>query len=141
MDEDLSFEMFEERIHLKKNLQKPIGNVLMDQKTISGVGNYLRSDSLWMAKISPFRKVKDIDEKELKELYHDLRALIWGQYDKKEGVKMKLISKTDKLPQDYKRDFFAYQEEQDVFGKKVTKEQLYEGSQVRYIYWVKDRQN
>ena len=140
MDEDLTFELFEERIHLKKNLQKPIGNVLMDQKTISGVGNYLRSDSLWMAKISPFRKVKDIDEKELRDLYHDLRALIWGQYDKKEGIKMKLISKTDKLPQDYKRDFFAYQEEKDVFGKKVTKEQLYEGSQVRYVYWVKERQ-
>jgi formamidopyrimidine-DNA glycosylase len=141
MDEELDFKLFDERIHLKKNLQKPIGNVLVDQKTISGVGNYLRSDALWMAKISPFRKIKDIDEKELKILYHDLRALIWGQYDRKGGVKMKLILKTDKLPEDYKRDFFVYQEEKDVFGKKVVKEELYEGSQVRYVYWVKERQN
>jgi DNA-formamidopyrimidine glycosylase len=140
MDEELTFDLFRERIYLKKNLQKPIGNVIVDQKTISGVGNYLRSDALWMAKISPFRKVNDIDEKELKTLYHDLRALIWGQYDRKGGLKMKFIVESDKLPQDYKRDFFVYQEEKDVFGKKVVKEELYEGSQVRYIYWVKERQ-
>jgi endonuclease-8 len=140
MDEELDYESFHERIFLKKNLQKPIGNVIVDQKTISGVGNYLRSDALWMAKISPFRKVKDIDEKELKILYHDLRALIWGEYDKKTGIKMKIITESDKLPHDYKRDFFVYQEDDDVFGKKVSKEQLYEGSQVRYIYWVKERQ-
>jgi endonuclease VIII len=140
MDETLDFNSFRERIFLKKNLQKPIGNVIVDQKTISGVGNYLRSDALWMAKISPFRKVKDIDDKELKILHHDLRALIWGEYNKKAGLKMKIIVESDKLPQDYKRDFFVYQEEDDVFGKKVVKEQLYEGSQIRYIYWVKERQ-
>ncbi len=53
---------------LRKKNNKPIGEVLLDQKVVSGVGNYLRADSLYMSKISPFRLIKDISDKELKYL-------------------------------------------------------------------------
>jgi len=32
----------------------------MNQKIISGIGNYLCADFLWYSKISAFRKVKDL---------------------------------------------------------------------------------
>lgn len=140
MDPDYKFSDFYTHIMIRRNLTKPIGNVLMDQKVISGIGNYLRADCLWMSKISPFRKVKDVSEAELKTLFHNVRVLIWGEYDRKQGEKLKIITKKDKTPSNYKRDFFVYREEKDINGYPVIQEPLNPGSQKRFIYWVKEVQ-
>jgi formamidopyrimidine-DNA glycosylase len=135
MKPETTFELFLESMTHKTNMKKAIGNALMNQKRLSGVGNYLRADALWVAKINPFRKVGDLSHVELKRLYHALRLLIWGQYNRKRGVQLNIIGKRDKLPQDYGRTFFVYQQDEDIYGKVVKKEQLYEGSQIRYIYY------
>lgn len=140
MDEETDFKVFQDAICKPKNLKKVIGIVLMDQKTISGIGNYLRADILWLSKISPFRKVDKLSEEELKKIYHNALVLTWGQYNKKKALNMKILTKKDKLPSDYDRDFFVYYEDEDIHGNKVTKEELFEGSQKRFIYWVKNYQ-
>jgi formamidopyrimidine-DNA glycosylase len=140
MEEDTTFEIFKEQILKKKNLEKYIGNVLIDQKSISGMGNYLRADILWLSKISPFRKVKDLNNNELKLIYKNGKLLTWGDYDYKRGEKLGYIHKNDKLPKDYKRNFFAYNSEYDINGNKIIAEKLYEGSQERTIYWVPEIQ-
>jgi formamidopyrimidine-DNA glycosylase len=136
LDETTTVELFKLQIRKKVNETKPIGNVIVNQKIISGVGNYLRADALWMAKISPFRKVKDVKDDELVVLYKSLIGLIWGDYDYKSGVKKGYISKSLKLPNDYQRDFFIYRQYKDINDNTVKKEELYEGSQKRFIYWV-----
>ena len=55
-------------------------------------------------------------------------------------LKKKIINKGDKIPYDYKRDFFVYREEKDINSNPILKEELYEGSQKRFIYWVKEHQ-
>jgi len=137
---DIDYTVFSEQITKKKNLTKVIGIVLMDQKTISGIGNYLRADILWMCKISPFRKVNKLSEEELKLIFHNSKVLTWGQFDKKKAIRTKIITKKDKLPSDYNRDFFVYYEDEDIYGNKIIKEELYEGSQKRFIYYVKNYQ-
>jgi endonuclease-8 len=140
MDDKTDFKIFQDAICKSKNQKKVIGIVLMDQKTISGIGNYLRADILWLSKISPFRKINNLSEKELKKIYHNALVLTWGQYDKKEAKRRKILTKKDKLPSDYDRDFFVYYEDTDIHGNKITKEELFEGSQKRFIYWVKNYQ-
>lgn len=140
MSADTTFELFEERLLQKKNLAKEIGNVLMNQKVISGIGNYLRADILWLSKVSPFRKVGNLDKKELKEIFNNAKLLTWGEYDREEAIKLNIISKSDKMPNDYERDFFIYKQETDINGYNVKKEELYEGSQKRFIYWVSEVQ-
>jgi formamidopyrimidine-DNA glycosylase len=140
MDESTDFKLFQDAITKSKNQKKVIGIVLMDQKTISGCGNYLRADILWLSKISPFRKVNKLSDEDLKKIFHNAKVLTWGQYNKKEAIKKKILTSKDKLPADYKRDFFVYYEDEDIHGNKVTKEELYEGSQKRFIYWVKNIQ-
>jgi len=137
LDETTTFELFKTQLRKKLNETKPIGNVIVNQKIVSGVGNYLRADALWMAKISPFRKVKDVKEDELELLYKSLLSLIWGDYDYEKGVKKGYVtnsnsnsnSNTDtdtlKLPNDYKRDFFIYRQEKDIYNHKVKKEELF----------------
>ena len=138
MDSKTTFEIFIEQIRKKVNESKAIGNVIVNQKIISGVGNYLRADALWMAKISPFRKVFEVSNKELEVLYWSLLSLMWGDYDYKEGKKQGYIKY--KIPDDYKRNFFVYKQEKDVDGNIVKKKELFEGSQKRFIYYVESSQ-
>ena len=137
LDDKTTFELFKKQIRKKVNENKAIGNVIVNQKIISGVGNYLRADALWMAKVSPFRKVQDITNDELKLLYEAIVGLIWGDYNYKFAIKQKYIEPSLKLPHHYNRDFFIYNHTKDIYGNIVKKEQLYEGSQKRFIYWVK----
>ena len=145
MNDETTFEVFKKQVMKKSNLSKMIGNVIVNQKIISGIGNYLRADALWMARISPFRKVEEINDIELEKLYRSIRILMWGDYNYDEGVKKGLIKKDtidsgDKIPRDYGREFFVYRQETDIDGNKVSKKELYEGSQKRFIYWVENIQ-
>ncbi len=140
MDEDMTFELFKNQITKKKNLDKYIGNVLVNQKVISGLGNYLRSELLWLSRISPFRLVKDLSNDDLNKIYSNARLLTWGDYDKSYGLKKKFIDKNSKLPKDYGRNFYVYKQTKDIYNNKIIKEELYEGSQKRFIYWVKELQ-
>jgi len=135
MDTNTTFEIFKNQMRKKVNDNKPIGNVIVNQKIISGVGNYLRADALWMAKMSPFRKVSDITDKEIEILYYSLLSLIWCDYNFKEGKKNGYIKY--KAPDYYKRNFFVYRQEKDINDNPIIKEELFEGSQKRFIYWVK----
>jgi len=131
---DIDFELFISQITKTKNLQKKIGIVLMDQKTISGIGNYLRADVLYLSKINPFRKVKTLTNLELKYIFNNSKLLTWGQYDLKMCKKLGFLN--DKLPADYDRLFFVYMEDTDIHNYKIIKKELYEGSQKRFIYYV-----
>ncbi len=133
MEKETTFELFQSQIKKPKNLGREIGLVLMDQKVISGIGNYLRSDILYISKISPFRKIKDIEDKELKKIYDNSKILTWGDYDKKKIADIKI---NIKLPSDYNRIFYIYNQPDDIYGNKVEKKELYIGSQKRFIYYV-----
>ena len=95
MDDSTTIHVFINQITKKNNLNKYIGNVIMNQKVISGIGNYLRSDILWLSRISPFRKVKDLSNKELEIIYNNSRKLTWGEYDLKKGFKINHIKDTN----------------------------------------------
>lgn len=136
MDLQTTFDVFRERICKPANMAKPIGVVLMNQRVISGIGNYLRADVLWLARVSPFRKVRSLSSRELRGIYRAARRLTWGEYNYSRALKLGVIGPRDKLPHHYKRMFFVYQEERDIRGRPVIKEELYEGSQKRFIYWV-----
>lgn len=140
LGDQLTLEGFINAFNNIKNKDRYIGNVLMDQRVISGVGNYLRADALWMSKISPFRRLKDISSGELEILFVNLRKLVWGIYNNRRARIRGHIEAHDKMPMDHGRDFFVYMNETDIYGNKITKEKLYEGNQIRYIYWAKGYQ-
>jgi formamidopyrimidine-DNA glycosylase len=140
MDINTTLDIFKNKIKTNVNLNKSIGIVLMNQKLISGIGNYIRADALWLAKINPFKEVKNMSDEEFKKLYHSLKVITWGNYNRKYAIKNKIINESDKIPYDYKRDFFVYKENKDIYSNPVIKEELYEGNQKRFIYWVKNIQ-
>lgn len=135
MEETTTLSVFTEKIQKKSD--KYIGNVLMNQQLISGIGNYLRADVLYLSKISPFRKVKNLTTKEIEKIFKYCKMLTWSYYDIKMSKKLGYLTKKDTLPEDHNRLFFIYQQDTDIYGNNVIKEELFEGSQKRFIYWVK----
>jgi formamidopyrimidine-DNA glycosylase len=140
LDIGTTFEVFKKAVMKGANCKKAIGTAIVNQKIISGIGNYLRADGLWMARVNPFRKVEDLTEEELERVYKNVRALMWGDYSKDEAQKLGYIGKGFKIPHDYGREFFVYRQETDLEGHKVEKKELFEGSQKRFIYWVPEVQ-
>jgi len=133
---DITWEIFRDRLETVKP-DKLIGNVLMNQKVLSGIGNYLRADILWLCKISPFRKMETLSTADLKRIWKYARFLAWAKYDYKKGVRLGAIPEPHvKRPEDYDRDFYVYHQTTDPQGRLVKSEKLFEGSQVRTIFWV-----
>jgi formamidopyrimidine-DNA glycosylase len=136
MNSETTFELYKEKLQKKKYEDKSIGVVLMDQKFISGIGNYLRSDILWLSRVNPYTKVKDLTNEQIKKIYYNSKLLTWGDYNFNEAVKLKIIKKSDKLPKNYKRNFFVYMQKEDIYGNPIVKEELYTGHIKRFIYYV-----
>lgn len=136
MEHTTDYKLFKDRIQLKNNLNKAIGLVIMDQKIISGIGNYLRSDILYKSKVNPFREVVDISNKEMINIFKNSKILTWGDYDKDIAIKNGIINSKTKLPSNYNRIFYVYNQKLDIYGNKIIKKELYTGSQKRFIYFV-----
>lgn len=73
LDKNFTFEKFKEVL---KNKKGRIKSVLMDQKTIAGIGNIYSDEILWYAKIHPLKKVEELNERELKELYRSIKKVL-----------------------------------------------------------------
>ncbi|MFN4212470.1 MAG: bifunctional DNA-formamidopyrimidine glycosylase/DNA-(apurinic or apyrimidinic site) lyase [Microgenomates group bacterium] len=61
---------------LIKNSNKPIKTLLMDQDKITGIGNIYANDALFLAKIHPKKKAKNLKEEEIKLLYQSIKKVI-----------------------------------------------------------------
>ena len=138
MDNTTTLSIFTKQLFKKRN--KEIGIVLLNQKIISGIGNYLRAESLWLAKINPFKKIEDLSKINIIKLYESLKIITWSLYNMKKGIQLKFIKKNTKIAYDYNRDFFIYRQNKDIYNNNIIKQELYEGTQKRYIYWVPYRQ-
>lgn len=68
-----SFKVF--RDALEPAARSMIASAIKDQKYISGIGNYMRADILYLAKIAPKRKITSLNDDEWRELYSASRKV------------------------------------------------------------------
>jgi formamidopyrimidine-DNA glycosylase len=62
--------LFAERILLKPH--RTISETLMDQRCVSGIGNYLKAECLYRAGISPHRVVVNLESNEIEKLWSEV---------------------------------------------------------------------
>lgn len=105
----------------RKNQMTPIGTLLLEQKYLAGVGNYIRAIALYKAKISPHRPLKSLSTTDLQNIYDAVYKVEHASYNKQklEGLH------TFKLE--------IYRKDKDSLGNPVRKDELPKG---RHIYWV-----
>jgi formamidopyrimidine-DNA glycosylase len=63
-------------MQLQKRPSRPVKEVLLDQKIISGIGNIYSDEALWLAGIHPLRPVQEITKPEMKKLYEAIKIVL-----------------------------------------------------------------
>lgn len=120
----ISFKQFKEHFDKfnKKTPKKEIAILLLDQSFIAGIGNYLRSEILYEAKLSPKMKLKDFTDIKLKELYKYCIKIPKNSYQHQKRYLML-----------HSYPFKIYKKEKTPKGEKVKKYKI-NGRSVYSIY-------
>ncbi|MCA9343119.1 hypothetical protein KC950_03870 [Candidatus Saccharibacteria bacterium] len=74
LGDDFKFGDFKKQLEKRKNSM--IKAALLDQTVVAGIGNIYADESLYMAKIHPSTRVKDVSETKLKSLYEAIREVL-----------------------------------------------------------------
>jgi len=113
-----------------------INNFLMNQKYVSGIGNYIKSEVLYKARISPHRKVDTLSKKDILNLYNAIAFIMDKSYQKR-GMSQENYVDLDGEKGDYASLLKVYRKKQDPKGNKVKAEKMGAG---RTTYWVPNLQ-
>lgn len=135
LSEDVDCDNFSKRIKAKKG--KTIVEALMDQSVVAGVGNYLKSESLYYAKISPHRTCDSLSDEDLGRLNKVIKKVIRVSY-LSGGATINSYSDFNGKIGEYSRRFAVYNQESDPEGRDVLKEKT---KDKRSTFWVPDFQS
>jgi endonuclease VIII len=48
--------------------QRTVGDALLDQRVVAGIGNMWKAEALWAAHVSPWRRLADVSDQELRDV-------------------------------------------------------------------------
>lgn len=116
------------QIHVAK---KPIGDVLMDQGVFAGVGNYIRAEALYLAKISPWRPCHTLVADEINRIQQALVDVMKDSY-KHQGATILTYKDAYGAEGKYASCFKVYGQKKDPLGNEIKKETMPDG---RTIHW------
>ena len=67
--------------------EAPIGELLLDQRVIAGIGNVYRCEALWQQRVNPWSKSTDMDDVQLNNLFESahqaMRANLTGGFNRR----------------------------------------------------------
>lgn len=69
-----------ERLHAE-NPQRQVGDALLDQRIVAGIGNLWKAESLWHAHVSPWRRLAEVSDAELRTTLEAAHRLMRGRLD------------------------------------------------------------
>ena len=134
LSQDVSFKTFKDRIAKKPNWS--LAKTIMSQSVISGVGNYVKAEALWRAKLSPYRKISSLSDLEIMILNSKIKSVLRDSY-KNGGATIKNYQSFDNTKGNYSRRFAVYNQSKDPNGFRVVKQKTDDG---RTTHWVPEIQ-
>lgn len=144
---DIFSDEFTEEFFLESfgKTKKAIVAFLMDQSKFSGIGNYIKNESLYLSGISPKRKTDTITDEEKTKLFKSILFVAYSNFvENMELNKIKLDKKDSKrinqlkikVQSPYKFNVYG-RDDSDLKGNKLTIEDI--GG--RTCYYVKTLQH
>jgi len=134
LNDDVKNDDFLRRIRMCN--KKTIAQAVMDQSVISGVGNYLKAESLYISKISPHRTCKSLSDQEIILLNENIKKTIRASYETG-GATISTYSGFEGEIGEYSQRFLVYNQKTDPHGNTVIKEKTKDG---RTTHWVPEVQ-
>jgi len=129
-DNDFDLSLF--KTILKRKPKNTISTVLMNQKIISGIGNYLKSEILYAARINPHRLVGSLEDKEIDNIFREGKRIIKLSY-KKGGTSKRDYIHVDGNKGSYQDFLQVYGKKRDTMGNEIIREKTKDN---RSTYWV-----
>lgn len=133
MDSDITAAQFLKL--MRENNKKNIGVAMMSQDIVSGIGNYLRSEILYLCKISPHKKIKDLSDQQIKNIYLVSRNLLETSYNLK-GCSLQDFKDLNDEEGKFQKYLKVYKKKKDEYGHTVINEKI----NGRSVFWVKEIQ-
>ncbi len=115
---------------------KSIAEVLMDQSVFSGVGNYIRAEALYLAKLSPWRQANKLSQDEIKLLGQSIVDVMQESYQH-QGATIHTYKTVYGEEGKYSTLFKVYGQAQDPMGRKIIKQPT---PDKRTIHWCPEIQ-
>lgn len=114
-----------------KTSPMPVGQMMMDQSIFAGVGNYIRAEALYLAKVSPWRKCNAMTKDEIETLCKLTIQVMQDSYAHQGAT---ILTYTDAYGAEgkYSSQFKVYGQKTDPNGHKVIKEDT---PDKRTIHW------
>lgn len=113
--DDIFIEKFRKKDH------KTVVEAMMDQKVVAGIGNYIKADSLWLAKISPHRTVSSLSDDDLSRLNSCIQKIMQTSF-KMGGATIYTYKNFDGSLGEYGERFLVYNRREDPEGNPIIKE-------------------
>ena len=126
----------DEFTHAISHRKTPICRALMDQKVIAGVGNYIKAEALYRARISPHRICSTLTPDELSTLFGCTRWIMTKSLEQG-GATLSTYSDMDLTPGEFPFYFQVYMKERCPLGHRVVRELTEDG---RTTHWVPEVQ-
>jgi formamidopyrimidine-DNA glycosylase len=130
LTKDFTEEYFSEKI---KKQNKSLSAILLEQDKFAGIGNYIKNESLYLARINPHNKTSDLNDDSIKLLYESIKFVAYSNTidllkEKKLHIESILKSIKTKVPY----YFNVYEQERDLKGNTVT-EEIISGRRTFYV--------
>lgn len=126
----ISDELFKER--LMKLPKATMPEVLMNQSLIGGIGNYIKAEVLYRARVSPHRIVESLTDSEFSALNKATEEVVKASFANR-GATISTYKGMDGEDGDFVFSFKVYGRETCENGYEVKREQTLDG---RTTHWV-----
>jgi formamidopyrimidine-DNA glycosylase len=136
LEDEFTPDILENLLKQNKLKDKTLPEIFMNQRYLSGIGNYLKSEILYESKISPHRKLVDLNQNDIEILYKNIRKISLSSL-KAGGATIRNYSNINNEVGNYVFEFKVYQQKKDPLGHIVKK---IDTKDKRTTHWVSEVQ-
>lgn len=134
MTDEVTLEVYYFVIKNKRIQNLKIGEFMMQQKYLSGIGNYLRSEILYKSKISPHRSLNSLSDTDIHNIFYNTKMTIYESY-RSNGLTIQSYVSPNGLKGTYQ--CLCYGRDIDNYGSRIITEK---DKNNRTIHWCQNWQ-
>jgi formamidopyrimidine-DNA glycosylase len=136
-DQTASMYDFVRKIESSKAQKKTVAEALMDQSLFAGVGNYIKCEMLYRCRVSPYRRVSDLTQDEICQLWNWGKLIMSASYQQG-GASIRNYRQVNGEAGNFTFEFEVYAQKKDPLGNDVVREETPDG---RTTHWVPSLQS